>query len=291
MVINTLKHNYYVIHKLNEDQEFETHLCYEVDKNTQNRYRVLRLKSKDLTYQLISVFMELKEQSSFTDFYDCFSKDGFLYLVFLHNDYPLLVKKLDNERCELKERLEIGKTLLEHILMLNMPDFILYDALSESGVTVSPALEVQFNYSLTSIRQYQTIGISEVKKRICILFTHLFEYELKKEASGDIEDFITELKELEFKNYFEIFKKYEALYEKLSTGDLIQKIKPHTFLFRLWDRIKGLGKYVKPLVSAAIVLLIAGYLIYSIMNKKVDEATVFNFEQIGTVTIDNGTGK
>jgi hypothetical protein len=235
--------------------------------------------------------MELKEQSSFTDFYDCFSKDGFLYLVFLHNDYPLLVKKLDNERCELKERLEIGKMLLEHILMLNMPDFILYDALSESGVTVSPALEVQFNYSLTSIRQYQTIGIAEVKKRIGILFTHLFEYELKKEASVDIEDFIEELKELEFKNYFEIFKKYEALYEKLSAGDLIQKIKPHTFLFRLWDRIKGLGKYVKPLVSAAIVLLIAGYLIYSILNKKVDEATVFNFEQIGTVTIDNGAGK
>jgi hypothetical protein len=299
MVISTLKHNYRVIHKLYEDQEFETLLCYEegrpgrqnnpsgADQGSQRRYRILKLKNKELTYQLVSFFMELMSRTSFTDYYECFSKDGFLHLVFWNSDDPALKDKLEHERCELKERLEIGKKLLERILLMDMPDFILYDALADNGVTVSPAMDLSFNYQLTSLRRYASLGVSDVKQRLLAIFTRLFDYELRKEASVDIEDFITELREEEYKNYFEIYKKYEALYEKLSTGDLIRRIKPNTFLFRLWNRIKGLGKYVKPAVSILLLLLIAGYLIYTIFHKKVDAAAVFNFERIGTVAIED----
>jgi hypothetical protein len=174
--------------------------------------------------------------------------------------------------------------------MLNMPDFILYDAISEESVTVSSTLEVRFNYNLLSLKQRGNFGISDVKQRLVVLFKHLFQYELDREASVDIEDYIDELSKEDYNNYFEIFRKYEALYGKLMTGDLIKRIKPNTFIFRLWDRIKGLGKYVKPAISIIMVILIAGYLIYSIMHKTVDAAMVLNFEQIGTVSIEDSTG-
>ncbi|HHV12873.1 MAG TPA: hypothetical protein GXX75_21595 [Clostridiales bacterium] len=290
MVINTLKHNYYVIHKLEENQELEALLCKEVTpqegKDPDQRYRVIRLKNLPLTYQVLPFFMELLNSREFTDYYDCFSKDGCLHLVFLQQDYPLLVDKLERERCDLRERLEIGKKLLSRILMQNMPDFILYDALAKESLCVSPSLEVAFRYSLASLADYRTIGISQVRQRLVPVFLALFDYELQKEASVDIEEFIEGLRIRDYRSYVDIYREYDGLYGRLVSGGLIAKIKPRTFLFRLWDRIKSLFKYMKAVVAALLLIAIAAYLIYTIYNQPVDTATVFNYNQIGTVWIE-----
>lgn len=286
MVINTLRHNYYVIHKLADDKDFETFLCSEQDSEASQRYSVARLKDKELTYKLITVFTELMKNSAFEDYYECFSKDGYLYLVFTHHAEPLLINKLKNERCELKERLEIGKRLLERVILLDMPDFILCDALADHNVMVSSSLEVQFNYILSDIGQFDKIGIREIGHRLWALYSHLFEYELSLEASADIKGFIDYLQGQQYQSIFNVYEKYEKLYEKLNGMNKLESIKPNTFLFRLWERIKGLAKYIKPVVSVIVVLLIAAYLIYTILHKKVDAALVSNFDRIGTVTIE-----
>lgn len=299
MVISIPNHDYFVIQKLLDNETQDIFLCCEIssrddfsseelNEQLQKKYRIIRVKDRKIIYELLPFFVELREHTVFSDYCGCFSKDGFLNLIFACSEQPDLFSKLDNERCMLRERIDIGKNLLEKILMLNMPDFILYDALAEENVTVSKALDVSFNYQLLSLKNHGVLGISDVSERLLVLFKKLFEYELLREASIDIQAFIDELSAKSYSNYFEIYKSYEELYDKLLTGELIAAIRPNTFLFRLWDRIKGFGKYVKPILTVLVLLLIAGYLLYTIMHKPVDAAKVFNYEQIGTVEISTG---
>jgi len=293
MIISIPDHDYYVKQKLFENEILEVLLCSEMKGETgsvkdnaalQQKYRIVRIKDKQLIYELLPFFVDLKNNTAFTAYCGCFSKDGYLNLIFLHSDYTGLFDKLDNERCLLRERMEIGKNLLEQILMLDMPDFILYDALAECNVTVSASLDVKFNYHLTSLKQYKKLGIDDVRDRLAVLYKKLFEYELQRMASADIEQFIEDLSKTRYANYFEIYRRYEEVYDKLLTGELTA-IRPNTFLFRLWDRIKSLGKYIKPAVTFILFVMMVCYLLYSILHKEVDAAKVFNYQQIGTVEI------
>ena len=286
MMISTLKHNYYVIQKLMDNTNLETYLCKEIKDKSSILYRVVRIKHRDLTYKWITFFMEQKNNAAFVDYYDCFSKDGDLYLVFLHREYQLLMDKLNQEECGLKERLEIGKRILERVLLLNIPTILLYDVLSENSIAVSDSLEIAFDYNLVSIPFFEKIQMKDIQERFLVLLRSLFAHELLTEASDDITNFIKGLSEVEVHNCIEIYQSYEALYEKLSNAETLERIKPNTRAFRLWEYIKKAGKFIKPIFMLAILVLIFGYLIYSIVQQNTDVTEVINYQKIGTVTIE-----
>lgn len=301
MIISIPGHDYYVIQKFYENNYLDVLLCSELTKENEApaqqigssgaKYRIIRIMDKKLIYELLPFFAEQKSNTAFTDYCGCFSKDGFLNLVFTHSDYTGLFDKLKNELCPLRERIEIGKKLLEHIIMQNVPDFILYDALAADNVTVSNALDIKFNYRLESALQHASIGIDDVRDRLKIIYERLFDYEIQRMASAEIDDFLNDLGKTRFGNYFEIYKRYEQLYDKLLAGELAAAVRPNTFLFRLWARIKRLIKYVRPAISFVLMALMVAYLLYTILHREVDAAKVFNYQQIGTVEIIEGNNE
>lgn len=268
-----------------EDTNLETYLCKEINDKSPVLYRVVRIINRELTYKLITFFMEQKNNIAFVDYYDCFSKDGNLYLVFSNNEYQPFMNKLKQEDCVLKERLEIGKRILERVLLLNIPTILLYDVLSEGSIGVSDSLEIAFDYNLVSIPLFDKVQMKDVQERFHVLFNHLFAHELLTMASDDIMNFIKRLSEVEVQNCFEIYQNYEALYEKLSNTETLQSIKPNTRAFRSWEFIKKIGKVIKPLFMLAILGLIIGYLVYSIIQLNTDVTEVINYQKIGTITI------
>jgi hypothetical protein len=135
------------------------------------------------------------------------------------------------------------------------------------------------------------LGIHDIKTRLVHIFNTLFENETAQKASVDIEEFLEELEAAEYNNYFEIYQKYEALYEKLNNSDGLQSVKPNTLIFRIWNKAKSLMKFVKPVLIITVLALIICYLIYSIIHRPVDATAVSNFEQIGTVAIQPDQGK
>ena len=69
------------------------------------------------------------------------------------------------------------------------------------------------------------------------------------------------------------------------------KIRPKSFGFRLWEKIKKLVRGLKYLLLALVIGALVGYLVYTIRypSKKAEEA--MNYKAIGTLTIGETVGQ
>ena len=83
MTIQTLKHQYYVLQKVRETKEFEQFLCREENETGEKLlFDIFQIKERELVVKLIMALMEQTKNRAFEDFYECFSRDGELFLVF-----------------------------------------------------------------------------------------------------------------------------------------------------------------------------------------------------------------
>ena len=288
MTIQTLKHQYYILQKVRKTEQFEQFLCEDTEDKSGQMYDIFRFGQRELVVKLIIVFMDLKKNKAFEDFRECFSKDGELCLVFTHSKESSLVEKLEKEVCILKERIAMGRNLLERILLLDMPDMLVYDILQGERICVAASLDVSFQYSLDQIEDFESVTIKRIQDRMADVFSILFERELRLEASTDISDFIKNLRDGVYKEYLEIYQAYSQLSDKLNQEGLV--IRPNTFWFRVWEKTKAVFKRMKPIFVAALILVLALYLIYSILNPAKTTQEAFNFQKIGTlITTDRET--
>lgn len=283
MIIQTLNRDYYMIQRLIHTKEMDIYLCRE--DNSHSIYRLIRLKQEDLIKAAISVFMDQKDNKANKEFVECFPKENEFYVVFHHCENVTLKQKLESEQSSLVERLEIGKNIIEKIILLNIPLFMQYEALQESNLCVASSLDIGFNFTLESIKEKDSIDIYNVSKALAAVFRICFAKELEMDASEDINSFIEYLELGKYENYFHIYQAYNVIYLRLKELYENGQIKPRGFWFRVWNRIKRIMKILKPIIYALVLFLIVGYLIYIIMQKKeVNEAKTV-FKNIGTVEI------
>ena len=110
MTIQTLKHQYEILQKINTTDQIDQFLCTEeLTENKTLYFDIFKVKQRNLIAKLILIFTEQMSNVAFEDFYECFSKDGALYLVFVHNEAVSLRQKLQREVCNLQERMQMGK--------------------------------------------------------------------------------------------------------------------------------------------------------------------------------------
>lgn len=282
MTIQTLKHQYYILQKVRKTEQFEQFLCEDMEAAAGQQYDIFRFGQRELVKKLIIVFMEQSRNRALEDFRECFSRDGELCLVFTHPKEMSLTEKLDGELCILKERILIGKKLLERILLLNMPDMLVYDILQGDSIRVAASLDVSFRYTLDQIENFQSVTIKKVQDRLADIFSILFRRELQLEASTDIAEYIDSVRAGSYGSYLEIYQAYSQLADKLNQEGLV--IRPNTFWFRVWEKVKAVCKKVKPVLVTALIVVLAAYLVYSILHPAQTTQEVFNFQRIGTLT-------
>ena len=284
MLIQTLNRRFEVIRALGSDNDTEILVSRDVWEKKEREYLMVAVKNPDLIYKCIPFFTEQQENPAFKDFVGCFSADSRFYAVFAYYKKALLKEKFNEELFSLNERLEIGKNLLSRIVLLNMPPSILYEVLQERNLLLDDALHVYFNYALKEIPIHGLFSMDRVQIELGRIFRSLLRRELATQVVDEVRLFVEDLEQCKFAGYMEIYEAYDRLYDTLKDLQEIGELNPQSFLFRCWERIKSLSRYVKPVLAGAVLILALGYLIYSINNPVIKpKAPSPAIETIGTV--------
>lgn len=297
MIIKTYEKDYYIIQRLEVTQDFERLICEEILENSRPKYIIIKIFNRDMAYKVIPFFTTLKENKTFEDYKDCFSKEGEFYLVFLYNEGKNLQDKLKDEYCTLRERIEIMKKILEKIVIFDIPYYFIYDLIKNNNIMISDALEVFYNYSLLEYKEYENIGIKNINEVLANLYNDIFKIEIKNNSSNLISGFYKSLQEQKYNNYIQIYQDYNILYNELINNEKINLVRPNSIILKIWDRIKKTKKYLKPLFIIIVLISVIGYMIFVSITDKKKEG--IKFEYIGDLNlkkndetfIDNNTKK
>ena len=284
MTIETLEHQYYVVHKREDTPLYDLYHCREIKERRHESYDVFCVKDQGLIYRLIPEFTDKNIRTDFEDLYEYFSRDGNFYMVFMHSGGKTLFRMLEQERVSLQERLALGKNLLERILLLNMPETMLHQVLRDENLLALEDLEIRFQYALNDFPHASERLHGENVERLENIFRKLFEPELRLQKSNEILKFIQWLPQARQEGYLEIYRRYERLGETFAEGGKPTQLRPNTFLFKAWDKVKAALPVLKKMLILAALGVLLGYLIYSILfqNQAVES---FSFQNIGTLKI------
>ena len=64
-------------------------------------------------------------------------------------------------------------------------------------------------------------------------------------------------------------------------------VEPRTWLFRLWERLKRLTRFVKPVLAGVVLVAAFCYLVYTLLLPAQPKGTPVLFDRIGTVEIQD----
>lgn len=284
MVIQTISKGYRVIKKLSGSDQVEAYLCRDDQVVSDDRYLVMGLTGPALSRKIVPYFMELSSQGESRDLLDCFIQKGSLWLVFRYYEYSGLRERMEGEFL-LEERLEASKSLMERIVSQNLPLYLQYEILSPDHVVVSDASEVYFNYLLMEPEFLEACRMADVQLNLARCFEVLFAPELEEEVSQELKAFIDGLGEKNYSSYGAIFRDYRVLYEILIQKKDQGQLKSKGLLWRMWEHLKVWLKSLKKVLYAAVIVGLMGLLIYLYLKPEAVPASRVEFQQIGTLEI------
>lgn len=285
MVIQTLDKAYEVIKKIEENQGKAVYLCHRAGDEEGQLYLVTAFASDALSREHMIFFMELSLSKKIEDFEESFLKNEVLYLVFVYHQDESLMDALVEERLSIMERLEISRSLVEQLVSKNLPDYLLYEALSERNVRVAADGSVSFHYFMDNPECLGTDLYPNVVDRLCDWLNQLFLQELDGKAADPLEIFLEELQNGKYHSYVEIYRQYRMVYEWMEKQARTDGLEPDTFLIKLWKHMKKAVKWLRYLLYAAVLIATAAYLIYSIRKPEEGKGSM-PFGQIGEITLN-----
>lgn len=296
MVIRNLSRKYVVVRECAPfDGAVRQYICRELlpepggagikeEGKPDQSFRAARQEVVRVSGEEIRFLMEQVKNVSFTDFVDFFNDGDSLYVMMKSGGGDSLSEKLAGERCSLSERLELGKNILERLLILNPAPFFISAAMDRELIRALPSDEVEFDYDLSGLEHFQETDFMAASKRMGEVYAFLFEEELSLRAIPELETLVYRFRQGEIGDVMEAYKQFLPVYQSWrgrEPGDL----KPKNFWFTLWERLKGIGRLLKKLVAPALLLLALAYLAASISWFLAEPGAKKEFSSIGTVEI------
>ena len=190
MLIQSLEQTFTVIQLLGSSDLSASYLCRDYAQQNPSDYLLVQVKEPELVRKMVPVFMEFTREGTFQDFAGSFPKDGSVYGVFHYSSYPTWAQKRERENCSLAERLEIGKNLLDKMLLYRMPLYFQRHVLTPDRVCVAPSLEIGFRYELQDIGFYFSVTQEQVSLAYQQFFEDLFSVELELQSNQALEEFV-----------------------------------------------------------------------------------------------------
>lgn len=291
MVIQTISQGYRVIRRLYDSDQVKGYVCLEQGDLSKTLFLLVELNDPMLSKKMIPYFMELNTRENKGDFINCFVNGGSLWLIFRYYRYPFLYSKAKDD-LRLKERLEASRTMVEQILIQNLPFYLQYEALNPRNIVVSDVPEVHFNFLLSEPDLLDECSLLDVQKRLASCLKALFAPELEKETVPELANFIMELQEKDYTGYSEIYRDYRKLYGLMDSVEEAEQPYSKNILLRIWKGLKGLYNVLKKVLYAAVLLVLVGMIIYIIVKPETTSDHTTQFNRIGTLDIrqENGDG-
>lgn len=283
MLIQSPEKKYEVMKYCFADSRMERYICRE--NGTGVQYTIVRIKDKAVIRNVMGFFMQQLGNSHFTDFSACFMAEESLHIVMKYVDGMPLSDKLRNEICPLEERLEIGRKILEQIMLQNMPGYFLQDCLKLPQILITAGLDIHFDYGLSRCADYDKSSFVQIQGRLYKVWSALFEEELRKKLYEPLETFCMSLKKGKFQDILEIYTAYDHLCKAMLGLSPEELSTPKTWPFRLWEKIRRFIPMFKRLIALALFTAAVLFLVYSVKNAMSDGAVKQTFESIGTLQI------
>jgi len=259
-------------------------VCRDLWEETEREYLLIAVKNQDVIYRCAPFFTEQSENPSFKDFVECFSSGGMLFIVFTHYNKPRFDEIFSQETYFLRERLEIGKSLLSRMVLQNMPTGIQFEALQNRNLLLDSSLQIYFNYALGKIPSCRETSLNKVQLELGRIFRLLLQRELATKVAEEIKLFLEDLERGNFKDYLEIYEAYDHLYLLLKRLQEKGELQPKSTPFRVWEWIKAISRFMRPVLVGAIMVTVVWFLIYTASNPSIDPVGApVAIDAIGTV--------
>lgn len=281
MVIETFEHKYPICCVKEINDTYESYICRNATDG--GLCSVLSLKDKRIFPGIIEGLTTIVNPKNFTDYIEHFIFEDKLCVVFRFWEGMSLEKKLSTEVVPLAEKLEIGRRILEKIIIRRIPDYFLVKCCNTKNIIIDRDLTPHFNYPIEDIENMskytQVVAMACVEK----LLREMFSEELERKLPTVLMDFFDALPE-----YFEkggLIEVYSAYYNMMSMAvENSAEEEPKTALYTAWNKIKAIASRLKNFLLIAIVLAAVGWLFYIIFGGD-QEKQCDNFNSIGTVEI------
>lgn len=231
-----------------------------------------------------------QENAPCDDFMGYFPREGRLYIVFRFYDYMTLSERLSSD-TGFEERVMIAGNILRRIVILNLPTYLQYEVLGEGNILAGKNGDIRFSYGFHELDRFDSITDRDVIERLTGVLKKIFPEELEKHSCPPLEQFFERIEKEKFPGIAAVLREYDITARAALTLQEAGKIRPKSFGFRLWEKIKKLVRGLKYLLLALVIGALVGYLVYTIRypSKKAEEA--MNYKAIGTLTIGETAGQ
>lgn len=276
MVLQTFETTYTIIHSGKSKEQMPVYLCRK--ESDGKLYQIFCMEKRFLMEETIFFLNEQLNRKEFAEFHDMFLKEECLYVAMCYHEGTTLASLLGQEEWkEFEERLEVGRKVLEAFLLTKMPVFFRCQCLQNENIMVTKSLEVSFAYSLDHVEMATGMKEMDYHHALAEFFTGLWSRELKAQNVVEMKEFIAELNRETEDNGADsiltgnvevddtrIYQRYLAVSKSLSAMPREERKKPKGKLLNIWKKIKKAFPVFKKILAIIIILLVIGYLIYTI---------------------------
>lgn len=280
MLIETYHDAYAVVQHYYTGLHLDHYVCRR--RSDRGLYTVIRVRNKKITAQILGFICEQAHNKKFVDLKEQFTADGDLHVVFACEEGTPLLRKLE-QGCSIEERMEIGRRVLERIVLLGQPYYFICRCLDPEQIYVTDALAVSFRYTLEQAERYGSYTGAMAAEALERLMRLLFADELRRAAPVPLEEYFAWLQGMEQFDGMEQYRRYELACAEIKKQGQGARKEKKGFLYRLGQLAGSLHKLVKrwllPLIFAGVFL----YMAYNIYLSFQSNGYVDHFQEIGTV--------
>lgn len=264
MRIRILDKSYQVLYTPEGDHRgIRQHVCRDVEDVSGREYRAVRIPSELVTGELVRYLMDQVHNKSFREFVNYGTDAKYLTVLMDCGTGTPLKQLLSQEKMTLRERLEIGEKLLEHLLLADFPTYFLCATMEPGRVKVSSAMDFGFDFDLSGLPEFNKADFSMACGQIADTLSPLFEPELRRRAFPDMESFLYGLRHGEWETLLSVYQKFLGICREWRDKDE-ERLESRSIAFVVWEKIKGLGRFLKACGKVAVVLLAVAYLALSL---------------------------
>ncbi|MBO4395703.1 MAG: hypothetical protein J5819_05095 [Eubacterium sp.] len=283
MVFETLEKSYTVLRNLRTDESSEQYVCR--DEENGREYVLTRFRDKDFIVKTLAFLTDQVNNRDFTDMVSCFFCEDCLFVVMRYSQGITMSEQFSTEALPLKERMMIGRRILDQLLLQHMPNYFMREVLNEETICVTKTMEARFLYGLNNLESYKDVKFNAVTERIAALMKRVFEKEIHKKTVKPAEEFIRRLEDGEFTDIMSVYRAYDDLMKLIGGFSPKDLEVPKTWIFRAWDKFKRTWPVIRRVLATALLIGSIVFLILTISNNGDQGEEQKVFKTIGTLDI------
>lgn len=282
LVIKALDKEFEVIHVIDKSSGYRILQC--CDTKERQIYTVLHFKENEMIKKLLPLFYLLGDNGLCEDYQGCFSSEEGLFCVFCkRKGIPLNVWL--EEEPDLDKRVQIGKKLLEKLILWKIPDFMICQLIDKRKILIREEdIEFDYDWSFELIEPY---NMTLINQRMKALLEYLFHHEISHSVSPALMRLIKDLEKDVPEDFFAIYEAYNSLYD-----DMAEDVDRYLSRFER-AKVKVQSFIQKVIEIGKLMLCVAAYVaaVYLFLSeikeqeKRREDIEKVRYEKIGTLEI------